>query len=125
LERVGLRRMITEYLGETPAASLQKCTLRKAEPQLAGGWHQDGAFLGSVRALNVWLPLSPCGDDSPGLDVVPRRIDHIPPTGTHGAIVNGVAPVVAEEAAGEAGIVRPIFEPGDVMLFDHLFLHKT
>ena len=32
---------------------------------------------------------------------------------------------MAEEAAGETGIVRPIFEPGDVLLFDDLFLHTT
>jgi hypothetical protein len=32
---------------------------------------------------------------------------------------------VAEKAAGKAGIIRPIFEPGDVLLFDELFLHQT
>ncbi len=125
-ERVGLRRVIDGYLGEPPALSLQKCTLRKADPKVAGGWHQDGAFLGDVRALNVWVALSHCGDVAPGLDIVPRRIDHLVPTGTEGAILDwAVSPAVAEEAAGEAGIVRPIYEPGDVMLFDDLFLHQT
>ena len=32
---------------------------------------------------------------------------------------------MAEEAAGDAGIVRPIFDPGDALLFDELFLHQT
>ncbi len=32
---------------------------------------------------------------------------------------------MAEQAAGDAGILRPIFEPGDVLLFDELFLHST
>ena len=32
---------------------------------------------------------------------------------------------MAEKCAGEVGIKRPIFEPGDVMLFDELFLHST
>jgi hypothetical protein len=32
---------------------------------------------------------------------------------------------VAEEAAGELPILRPVFEPGDALLFDELFLHKT
>ena len=27
--------------------------------------------------------------------------------------------------AGDVGIVRPIFDPGDALLFDHLFLHQT
>ena len=32
---------------------------------------------------------------------------------------------MAEDAAGEKEIIRPIFEPGDALLFDELFLHKT
>ena len=28
-------------------------------------------------------------------------------------------------AAGDVGIVRPIFEPGDALFFDELFLHQT
>jgi hypothetical protein len=31
----------------------------------------------------------------------------------------------AEEAAGDTPIIRPIFEPGDALLFDELFMHKT
>src|SRR5262249_19869686 len=105
---------------------LQKCTLRKAEPNVAGGWHQDGAFLGDVRSLNVWLSLSHCGDTAPGLDIVPTRIDHIVDTGTEGAVHDlAVSQKMAEELAGGKGIQRPIFEPGDVMLFDDVFLHKT
>lgn len=125
-ERSGLRRVIREYLGEPPTISVQKCTLRKVDPTAGHGWHQDGAFMGDVRALNVWLSLSRCGDESPGLDIVPRRLDHIVPTGTEGAMFDwSVSPQVAEEAAGEAGVLRPIFEPGDVLLFDDLFLHST
>ncbi len=105
---------------------MQKCTLRKVDPDAGHGWHQDGAFMGDVRALNVWLSLSRCGDESPGMDIVPRRLDHLVPSGTEGAIFEwSVSPKVAEEAAGETGIVRPIFEPGDVLLFDDLFLHST
>ena len=60
------------------------------------------------------------------MDIVPRRLDGILPTGTEGTDFNwSVSEQVAEEAAGETGIVRPIFEPGDVLLFDDLFLHTT
>ena len=31
----------------------------------------------------------------------------------------------AREAAGDVAIVRPIFEPGDALFFDELFLHQT
>ena len=58
--------------------------------------------MGDVRALNVWLSLSRCGDEAPGMDIVPRRLDHIVPTGTEGAVFDwSVSPQVAEEAAGE------------------------
>jgi hypothetical protein len=125
-ESTGLRGVIGDYLGEAPIVSVQKCTLRKVDPDAGHGWHQDGAFMGDVRALNVWLSLSRCGDESPGMDIVPRRLDHIVPTGTEGAIFEwSVSPQVAEEAAGDAGVLRPIFEPGDVLLFDELFLHST
>jgi Phytanoyl-CoA dioxygenase (PhyH) len=125
-ERAGLRRVIGEYLGEDPVISFQKCTLRKAEPSSGGEWHQDGAFLSNPRALNVWLALSHCGDDAPGMDIVPRRLDHLAPTGTDGALFNwSVSQSVAEELAGDTGVMRPIFERGDVLFFDDFFLHKT
>ena len=125
-ERAGLTDAIRGYLGEPPVISVQKCTLRRVNPDAGRGWHQDGAFMGDVRALNVWLSLSRCGDEAPGMDVVARRLDHIVPTGTEGAMFEwSVSDQVAEEAAGEAGVLRPIFEPGDVLLFDEMFLHST
>ena len=86
---------------------------------IGGAWHQDGNFMGDVRALNVWLALSRCGEEAPGLDMVPRRVDYLVEAGTDGAPLSYViSPEKVEAAAGEAGIVRPIFEPGDVLLFD-------
>jgi hypothetical protein len=131
MDRAGLQRLATGYLGERPAISIEKCTLRRVNPDVIpdrnySSWHQDGAFLGDVRALNVWLTLSRCGDVAPGLDVVPKRLDYIAPTGTEGTAFHwSVSQDVAMECAGDAGVKRPIFEPGDVMLFDELFLHST
>ena len=125
-DRARLIEVIRNYLNEPPTISVQKCTLRRVDPDAGHGWHQDGAFMGDVRALNVWLSLSRCGDEAPGMDIVPRRLDGIVPTGTEGAIFEwSVSPQVAEEAAGPEGVLRPIFEPGDVLLFDDLFLHST
>jgi hypothetical protein len=125
-ERAGLKDAIHGYLDEPPVISVQKCTLRRVDPDAGRGWHQDGAFMGDVRALNVWLSLSRCGDEAPGMDVIPRRLDHIVPTGTEGAIFEwSVSEQVAEETAGDVGVLRPIFEPGDVLLFDEMFLHST
>lgn len=125
-EGAGLRTVIEGYLGERAAISSQKCTLRKTTPDVTGAWHQDGAFLGDVRALNVWLSLSRCGDVAPSMDIVPRRLDEYVPTGTEGTWLDfQVSQAVAEEAAAGVGIVRPIFEPGDALLFDEVFLHQT
>jgi hypothetical protein len=125
-ERVGLDAVIEQYLGEPPAMSVQKSTLRKAMPEVAGAWHQDGRFLGDVRSLNVWLSLSRCGDVAPSLDVVPRRFDTLVAASTEGTVLDyQVSQAVAEEVAGELGIVRPIFDPGDALLFDEMFLHQT
>ena len=124
--RVGLAEVIEGYLGETALISADKSTLRKATPDVGGAWHQDGKFMGKVRAMNVWLSLSRCGDEAPGMDLVTKRLEEFAATGTEGAWHHDqVSDAVAVEAAGEHGIVRPIFNPGDALLFDDLFLHST
>jgi hypothetical protein len=122
----GLPALVRGYLGEAPLITVHKTTLRKAAPGLAGAWHQDGKFMGDVRALNLWLSLSRCGEDAPGLDLVPRRLDgHVLTQTDEAWLENMVSQRVAEEVAGDRPILRPLFEPGDALLFDELFLHKT
>jgi hypothetical protein len=118
--------LVDGYLGEAGLISAHKTTLRKAAPTVAGAWHQDGAFMGPVRSLNLWLALSRCGDVAPGLDLVPRRLDHLVASQTDEAILDfQVSQAKAEEAAGDKAILRPIFEPGDALFFDEMFLHQT
>jgi hypothetical protein len=125
-ESAGVPRLVAGYLGEPALISVQKTTLRKAEPTVGGAWHQDGAFMGKVRSLNLWLALSRCGDVAPGLDIVPRRLDGLAPTQTDEAMLSyQVSQRKAEEAAGDVPIIRPLFEPGDALFFDELFLHQT
>ena len=33
--------------------------------------------------------------------------------------------IIVTEAAQGTPVIRPVFEPGDALLFDHLFLHRT
>jgi hypothetical protein len=121
-----LPRIASDYLGEPALISVHKTTLRKADPSVPGAWHQDGYFMGAVRSLNLWLSLSRCGDVAPGLDLVPRRLEDYVATATDEAILDyTISQQKAEEAAGEDRIIRPIFEPGDALFFDELFLHKT
>jgi hypothetical protein len=122
----GVAEVAAEYLGEPALIAGQKTTLRIAEPSVPGAWHQDGRFMGPVRALNLWVALSRCGDEAPGLDLVPRRLDGYVATETDEAMYDHmVSQRQAEAAAGDDAIVRPIFAPGDALLFDELFLHKT
>ena len=123
----GLVEVIGGYLGERPAASVNKWTLRRVSPGGDADWHQDGAFLGDdIRAMNVWLALTDCGRDAPGMDIVTRRLDGVIETGTEGARFDwSVSPAkVAELLDGEEPL-RPAFQAGDVLLFDELFLHQT
>jgi hypothetical protein len=126
LRETGLPKLVEGYLREAPLVASDKTTLRKAEPSVSGAWHQDGKFMGEVKALNLWLALTECGERAPGLDLVPRRLEAHVATQTDEAMMpNQVSQRVAEEAAGELPILRPVFEPGDALLFDELFLHKT
>ena len=124
---IGLDGPLTGYLGERPALSVKKWTLRRVPITSGTNWHQDGAFLGQgIRTVNFWLTLSHCGDDAPGLDVVPRRMDRILPTGTDGAMFDwSVGEALVRQVAEGASILRPIFEPGDALFFDERFLHRT
>jgi Phytanoyl-CoA dioxygenase (PhyH) len=126
-EEVGLRQVVADYLGERPVLSANKCTLRRVPLTASADWHQDGAFLGrGIRALNIWTALSDCGVDAPGMDLLPRRLDHIVATGTGGAIFDwAVGPAVVEQLAADAPVVRPEFRAGDAVLFDDLYLHRT
>jgi hypothetical protein len=124
---IGLCDSLTGYLGERPALSVKKWTLRRVPITSGTNWHQDGAFLGQgIRTVNFWLALSHCGDDAPGLDIVPRRMEGILPTGTDGAIFDwSVGEALVQKAAEDAPVLRPIFEPGDALFFDERFLHRT
>jgi hypothetical protein len=128
LTATGVIDVISDHLGERPFFSLQKSTLRRSPPEdKIVAWHQDGSFLDAgVRTMNVWLALSRCGGDypSPGLEVVPRRIpDILPIEGTLSP--HAISFDIVDEMASEAPVIRPEFAPGDALMFDERFLHRT
>jgi len=117
------------YLGERPVISLNKCVLRHTaflEPNNPT-WHQDGAFLGAgVHSVDAWLSLSYCGGDTdtPGLEILPRRLHQILDTGQE-LPATAVTRAQVDAVSGEAQVMRPLFAPGDGLLFDERFLHRT
>ena len=126
--RSGLGDVIQEFLGERPAISVNKTSARRVRPYpTEAGWHQDGKFLGrSIHTLNVWLALSDCGEAAPGMEILPRRLDHIVETGTPGAPLDWtVAPDKVLEAGDGVLPETPEVTAGDMFLFDHYFLHRT
>jgi hypothetical protein len=126
-DEIGLAGPVTDYLGERPALSVKKWTLRRVPVDSNTNWHQDGAFLGQgIRTVNAWITLSHCGDTAPGLDVVPRRLDEIVETGTEGALFDwSVGDRVVERMVTTSPVLRPVFEPGDALFFDEMNLHRT
>ena len=129
LERNSLVDLISEYLGERPGLSVRKTSLRRIPCDLNSehGWHQDGAFLGEgIRTVNLWIALSDCGVDAPSMDMVPRRLEYIVPTGTEGAVFDwsvSSKEITAACAGGEPAHLH--FKAGDAIFFDEMNLHRT
>jgi hypothetical protein len=127
LDDAGITSAIAGHLGERPVFSLQKSTLRRSLPSYnLVAWHQDGSFFDpDVRTMNVWVALSPCGGDypSPGLEVLPARLDVLPVDGL--MTKHSVSYDLVAELAETTPLVIPRFEPGDALLFDEHLLHRT
>ncbi len=128
VREVGLVDLIQAHFGEAPVTSLDKCALRRIGRGHGEGieWHQDGSFLGPEnRALNVWAALSDTAK-APGLELVNRRFDSVVETGTGGAGYDwSTGAEVVAELSRTTPVVRPHFEPGDLLIFDALLLHRT
>lgn len=128
LASTGVIGVIGEHFGERPYISLQKCTLRRNEPVYnLTGWHQDGSFMGeNARAMNVWIALTDCGGDipTPGLELVPGRVDEILPR-DGGLGTASIADATVLAASRGLGTTRPEFAAGDALMFDGYFVHRT
>jgi hypothetical protein len=126
LRASGVGRHIADYLGEWPALSAKKTSLRRARPDTPPDWHQDGAFLGDgIRTVNVWTALTHCGVDAPSVEVFARPFDALVETGTDNAVFQWSVSAEQAQRIGTGDVVLPVFAPGDAMLFNQLTLHRT
>lgn len=128
LRAAGVTDAIAGHLGERPFFSLQKSTLRRSVPvRKLVAWHQDGSFLDAdVRTMNAWVALSACGgaQPTPGLEVIPRRIDRVLPV--DGELTkHSISFDLIAELAAETPTIFPEFAPGDGLVFDERFVHRT
>ena len=127
---LGLKDLLTHFLGEPPCLSALKWVLRRPKlPIQPDGWHQDGAFMGrEINSINMWLAVNACGGQSgaPSMDLVPRRLTEIFKAGTDGAVFDwSISSEAIFEEFGANSIVTPAFEPGDALFFDHFLIHRT
>ena len=127
LDASGIRGVMADYFGEEPAMSWVKLAQRKLPPDAKGGWHQDGAVYGmNARTLNLWLPVTRCGDVAPGLEMWPRRLEHMVGTmSDEGTEAFAATSDAVSQLTDEVPAVSPVFEPGDGALFDQFLLHQT
>jgi hypothetical protein len=111
--------------------SVNKFVLRKVTGGAAPAWHQDGGYLGvESRALNLWVALSDCGDDTErmGLEILPGPRRELAEVGTHDAVEGrAISQTVASEWSAAMGrpAARPHFAAGDAILFDQYFIHRS
>jgi len=128
---VGLIDLLDSYFGEPAILSArEKGEIRRVQADRAvslAPWHQDGAFLPSkVRTLNAWTALSDCGFRAPGMDLLSVRPERVLALGEADTGFDwAVAPETIDRELPGAEIRRPQFCAGDVMLFDHLCVHRT
>lgn len=132
----GLDPSLSEVVGYDLAPSMEESWVRKKyAPRRAPkahhpqDWHQDGA-LGvrfptepgvsppMTRLVTCWLPLNPCGTDSPGLEFIRRRQEAL----LHFTELND-ANLRGRFARGE--FWAPNLDFGDVLVFLNGTLHRT
>jgi len=125
-----LKTLLEEYFGSEPCLSFNKWVLRKVKPLThRAEWHQDGAFMGKgIKSVNLWMALTECGagTNSPGMDLVPKRLTRVVDTGVDGAIFDwSVSEETVLKKFKGTPPVRPHFNAGDAIFFDHFNLHAT
>lgn len=96
------------------------------------GWHQDGALKFDFQAhragefppdallsmATCWIALTPCGAESPGLELVTQRLEGLLTP------ANLIEEDVRKRFTAEL-FWRPVMEPGDALLFRGDMLHRT
>ena len=127
---VGIKQLVTDYLGEAPCLSALKWVLRRPTlPINRNGWHQDGAFMGEgINSLNMWIAANRCGGESgaPGMDLLPQRLTKILGAGEGEAVFDwSVSDDAMTTSQSSHEITTPVFEAGDALIFDHFLLHRT
>ncbi|MEJ7585132.1 MAG: phytanoyl-CoA dioxygenase family protein [Acidimicrobiales bacterium] len=131
----GIDRLVTGYLGDRPVMTEKKWLLWRMDRRAdVFAFHQEASVFNSgddglpsgkepipLRALNVWIALSHCGQTSPGFQFYPRRMSHV----VEPDQLFGLKADTLEGVTGGTAVAAPIYAPGDAVLFDEFLLHRT
>lgn len=133
----GLLEAVRPYLGGAPVMLAERTKLRqrrevKGKGNLQGlPWHQDVNFYGKkAYAVNCWAAVTPCGENSPGLGIVPCRTEQR----IGWSEKDGIAPLnygkdipdsALEHLTKRYPAVYPVLQPGDALIFDEMTMHCT
>jgi hypothetical protein len=124
---VGLHDLLEAHFGARPVLGENKFCVRRMpfrDGKLGGDWHQEASVFDVdqyLRAVNLWMALSPCGRSAPAIEFIPVGLDEVLET-DRAYCVNEDR---AAAATGGRPAVQPEFAPGDGVLFNELVLHRT
>jgi hypothetical protein len=137
LSAPGLEQLFVEAIGSEWACNMEQSWVRKKFAPLQAptreyhpqGWHQDGAlgvrFLSEsgpvvpmTELLTCWMPLTPCGQDSPGLEFVRGRQEAL----LHFTELDDSA---LRRRFPQKEFWAPALDPGDCLVFLNSVLHRT
>jgi phytanoyl-CoA dioxygenase PhyH len=112
-----------------PAEHSHVRSIQPIRPNTYLPFHQDQAIL-KKKLLNVWIPLSACGDDAPGLEIVLGSWGELlpvsPPPDARFAVEHAtIDEDVVLDRFGRRALWRPVFEFGDAMVFAGTTAHRT
>lgn len=114
--------VFTEMLGQWVCSPDESPVFYSRAGTTPTHWHQD-ACVNRYRTAIVWVALSDCGVDSPGLKLVLRH-----PGRPLDLFLDEHAAEEPKEAfirSQSWPVYRPIFAAGDALFFDHLSIHGT
>jgi hypothetical protein len=123
--------LIQAYWRESFVINLASSVVRQQEPthsERYTPWHQDGYFMDTqLPALNAWVPLQACGEESPGLEFALGDWQGLLPTQAPAVDVREdyASMTICAEVLARAQQVSPLLAAGDMLLFDHLIPHRT
>ena len=131
----GLLEAVRPYLGGVPVMLAERTKLRQrrgGKDNLAAiPWHQDVNFYGKkTYAVNCWAAVTSCGEDNPGLGIVPCRTEQR----IGWSEKDGIAPLYFGSSMADSAFeqltkrypaVYPVLQPGDALIFDEMTMHCT